>query len=273
MDHPRPPPEPASRRSAPGGVRTAYAAIGGELLAVLLAFVLAGVFVANIPGLLNALEALARALLGDPSVSPASFRTIVAVTITPLATLLAALLHHRIARALDGDDPGPASPVVPVVRLPPPAPLLASAGQVVLHLAAAIAGSYLVAVAMHLLGFPVAEQPLVLEIVAVPRGPEVAVLAFSALALAPLGEELLFRRQLFRRLLARVGPAPAFFASSLLFAAVHMNLQGLVVYAWLGLVFARVYAVTGRLGTAVAVHLGNNSVTLAFLLLAPQHAP
>jgi membrane protease YdiL (CAAX protease family) len=51
--------------------------------------------------------------------------------------------------------------------------------------------------------------------------------------------------------------------SALLFAAIHLNLQGFVVYAWLGLVFARVYVVTGRLGAAVAVHFGNNAITLA----------
>jgi membrane protease YdiL (CAAX protease family) len=266
---PAPPPAPGPS----GGLRAAYAAIGGELLAVLLLFVCAGVFIANIPGLVAGLDALARALLGPPAVAAPEFRKIVAVTVTPLATLLAAFLHHRLARGLDGDAPGPASPGLPTAGLPPPAPLLASASQTALHLAAAIAGSYVLAVAMHLLGLPVAEQPLVLEIVASPRGPEVAVLAVSALALAPLGEELLFRRQLFRRLQARVGPGPALLASALLFAAVHMNLQGLVVYAWLGLVFARVYAVTGRLGAAVAVHFGNNAVTLAFLLLSPTPAP
>lgn len=252
-------------RQPAGDPRAVFAATGGELLLLILVFVLAGLLVANLPGLLTALGALARAVFGPPTLAPADFRVVVAVLITPLATLLAVLFHRLFARGLDGDrDRGP---------LPAPAPLAATAGQTLLHLLAALLGSWLLALAMHLVGFPVAEQPLVVEIVAVPRGPEVGILAVSAVALAPLGEELLFRGQLFRRLAARAGLAPAYLASALLFAAVHMNLQGFVVYAWLALVFAHAYVATGRLGAAVAVHLGNNAVTLAFLLYAPQAAP
>jgi membrane protease YdiL (CAAX protease family) len=170
------------------------------------------------------------------------------------------VLHRRISRLWD-DPPAPFAA---------PAPPLTALGQVLLHLLLAVLGSYVLAIAMHLLGFPVAEQPLVVEISTGPRlGPEIAVLTISALLLAPLGEELLFRGQLFRRLAARAGLPAAYVTTALLFAAIHLNLQGFVVYAWLAVVFARVYVVTGRLGAAVAVHFGNNAITLAALLLAP----
>lgn len=247
------------------GVRPAFAAIGGELLLTVLAFVVASVLVVAIPSLRAGLEWLVVRAFGPPTLAPAQFRTVVAILVTPLATILAAVLHRWFARLMDDE---PASP------LPPPAPLLASAGQAGLHLLLAVLGSYVLAIAMHVLGFPVAEQPLVVEIT---RGsawsPEVGVLVVSALLLAPLGEELLFRGRLFRRVAARAGLANAYAVSALLFAAVHLNLQGFVVYAWLGLVFARAYAVTGRLGAAVAVHFGNNAVTLAALLFAPGLTP
>lgn len=251
---------PSPARPPPASPLAATAFEGALALGV---FVVAGVVVTALPGLPGAVGWLAERVFGPPTVAPAQFRAILAVTLTPLATILAALLHRRISRALDGDaERGP---------IPAPAPLLLSTGQVGLHLLLAVLGSYLLAIAMHLLGFPVVEQALVVEITSgSPLRPEVGVLAFSALLLAPLGEELLFRGQLFRRLAARAGLAPALAVSALLFAAIHMNLQGFVVYAWLALVFARVYAVTGRIGAAVAVHLGNNAVTLAFLLFAPH---
>ena len=52
----------------------------------------------------------------------------------------------------------------------------------------------------------------------------------------------------------------------MLFAAFHGNIHGFAVYLWLGLVFAGVYAATGRLSCAIAVHFGNNAITLLTLL-------
>lgn len=252
---------PAARTERPG-LRAAYVAIGGELLLTLLAFVVAATFVANLPGLRPAVEWLAVRVFGPPTIDPAQFKIVAALLLAPLSTLLAAALHRGLVRLLPDDEP--ASP------LPTSIPLLASVGQVLLHFLLAILGSYLLAVTMHLLGFPVAEQPLVVEITRNPWGPEIGVLAVSALLLAPLGEELLLRGQLFRRVAARTGLAPAYATTALVFAVIHWNPQGFIVYAWLALVFARVYTVTGRLGAAIAVHFGNNAITLAALLFAPD---
>jgi membrane protease YdiL (CAAX protease family) len=231
------------------------AAAAGELLRTLAAFVL-GLLLATLPGVPAAVSALMRALFGPLTVTGDAARQVQAIPLTPLASLLAAGALTLLARVVDPGDPAL-----------PRRPRLASAGQALLHLVAAILGSAALAAALQALGAPVAEQALVLEVVAGPaRRPEVGILAISALLLAPLGEELLFRGHLFRRVLLRAGPLPAYLASALLFAAFHGNLHGLVIYTWLGLVFAHAYAVTGRLGVAVAVHFGNNALTLAALL-------
>ena len=140
-------------------------------------------------------------------------------------------------------------------------------------IAAALAGSYLLGELMTQLRFPVAEQEKILDITTAGRRGEATLelvtLTVSAVVLAPLAEEWLFRGLLFRRLLGRAGLPFAFLLSSFAFAAIHTNLAGFVVYAWLGLVFAETLRRTGRLWTAVAVHMGNNAFALALLLIAP----
>lgn len=266
--------EPPSAGLTPG--LTPALAGASELLLAALTFFCGLSLVLGVPGLQAAIFGLLDAVFGRPDLSPEKIHQAHAVVLTPLATLVAAFLYrgvgrwldHRVANQIDHRIPG--SPGLPEQPWPR-SDARDSAAQVALHLLVAVAGSYLLAVLMHLLGAPVVEQGLVLELTASGdlRRPELAILCFSALVLAPIGEELFFRGQLLRRTWRRGGPLAAYLASAFLFAAFHGNLQGFVVYAWLGLVFAHVHARTGRLSAAVAVHLGNNAVTLAILLLAP----
>ena len=267
--------EPPSA-DAPGQTAGLTPALTGasELLLAALTFFCGLSLVLGVPGLQAAIFGLLDAVFGRPALDPEKIRQAHAVVLTPLATLVAAFLYRGVGRWLDHRldhhhhlDSSPAPPEQPWPR----SDVRDSAAQVALHLLVAVAGSYLLAVLMHLLGAPVVEQGLVLELTASGdlRRPELAILCFSALVLAPIGEELFFRGQLLRRTWRRGGPLAAYLASAFLFAAFHGNLQGFVVYAWLGLVFAHVHARTGRLSAAVAVHLGNNAVTLAILLLAP----
>jgi membrane protease YdiL (CAAX protease family) len=140
-------------------------------------------------------------------------------------------------------------------------------------LAAALAGSWLLGELMTRLEFPVAEQRRILEITRAARRGEATLqlwmLAGSAVVLAPLAEEWMFRGLLFRRIHARAGLPIAFVCSSLAFAAIHANLAGFVIYTWLGLVFAETLRRTGRLWTAIVVHMGNNAFALSLLLIAP----
>lgn len=234
--------------------------LGTELFAALACFALGLILVLGVPGVSAALRAATEAILGRPDLPPESAQVALSLALTPLATLVAALLYRQVSRALDQTHNPPQPPIV----LPLASPLR-SLGAAALHLAAAVLGSYLLGLLMDLLGRPVAEQAVVLELVRA-GGPALGSLTFSALVLAPIAEEAFFRGGLFRRL-TPAGAAPAYLISALLFALFHGNLQGLVVYFWLGLVFARAFAVTGRLSVAVAVHFGNNALTLLALLL------
>ena len=101
-------------------------------------------------------------------------------------------------------------------------------------------------------------------------------LALFAVVLAPLYEELLFRRVLFGRLWQAGWPTLGLVLSSLAFALVH-ELPGLngkpaastlfliMVYAAMGGIFAWVYRRTGTLWAAIAAHILNNAIALAVL--------
>ena len=101
-------------------------------------------------------------------------------------------------------------------------------------------------------------------------------LALFAVVLAPLYEELLFRRVLFGRLWQAGWPVLGLVLSSLIFALVH-ELPGLngkplgstvfliLVYAGMGGIFAWVYRRTGTLWAAIVAHILNNAIALAVL--------
>lgn len=242
----------------PVPAKRAVQAIATEVLTALTCFVGGLVLVFGVPGVADLVRGATEALLGRPALPPDKARLALSLALTPTATLAAALFYRQIGRALDLGAPPP----------PPDVPRAGPARSVLLvlaHLAAAVAGSYGIGALMDLVGAPVAEQPIVLELVAT-GGPAVASLALSALVLAPLGEEWFFRGLLFTRLARGAGPFVAYLASALLFALFHGNLRGLVIYMWLGLVFAHALARTGRLSCAVAVHFGNNAITLLTLL-------
>ena len=134
----------------------------------------------------------------------------------------------------------------------------------------ALGGSMVLGELLELLGVPVQEQARILEIVAAAKSGEdrgtLVVLGISAVVLAPIAEEWLFRGLLLRRLLAHVGRPFAYGASALGFAAIHGNPAGFVVYVWLGLVFGVAMERTGKVTSPIAVHLANNAFAFALLL-------
>jgi membrane protease YdiL (CAAX protease family) len=119
----------------------------------------------------------------------------------------------------------------------------------------------------------VEEQQTILELVKRGNTIELVLLGVSAVLLAPLTEELLFRHMFFRRLLHRAGPTLAWILPALAFALAHWNLVGVTIYVWLGLVFAYSYLLSGRLWVAMAVHAGHNAFALSMLLWAPEALP
>jgi len=96
--------------------------------------------------------------------------------------------------------------------------------------------------------------------------------------LAPIYEELLFRRILFRRLWKAGYPVLGMVLSGFLFAFVHeipgITGNGLLatllfwfVYTNMGIAFAWLYQHTGTLYAAIAAHAINNAIALAMLIL------
>ncbi|MDC0675593.1 CPBP family intramembrane glutamic endopeptidase [Nannocystis radixulma] len=240
-------------------VRDRVAVVASEIVTAVGCFAAGLVLILGIPGVADGLRAAIAALFGRPVLPPDEAKVALSLALTPIATLCGAFLYARLGRVF---EPGPLPPLVAAAQRPG----LARAGVISLvYLGAAVVGSYALGFLMQLLGAPIAEQPVVLKLVAT-GGPALASLVFSALALAPLGEELFFRGLLFRRVANRAGMSAGLVTSALLFAVFHGNIRGLVVYFWLGLVFAGVYAATGRLSCAIAVHFGNNAITLLILL-------
>jgi membrane protease YdiL (CAAX protease family) len=136
----------------------------------------------------------------------------------------------------------------------------------------ALGGSVVLGEFLDLIGVPVQEQPRILEIVEAAKSGEdrttIVVLGISAILLAPVAEEWLFRRLLLCRLMVHMGRAFAYGASALGFAAIHDNPAGFVIYLWLGLVFATAMDRTGRIAAPIAVHVANNAFAFALLLFA-----
>ena len=91
-------------------------------------------------------------------------------------------------------------------------------------------------------------------------------LTFSIVIIAPLLEELVFRRIIFGWLLKFIGATAAVLLTSLLFGLLHSvyQLPGLLILA-LGWQYA--YIKSGNLANNVLMHALNNALTLILLLI------
>lgn len=130
-------------------------------------------------------------------------------------------------------------------------------------------GAYLLAVAQNALGLPAAEQPWI-EALAARGGVGLALLAVGAVTVAPVAEELFFRGHIFRYLAAHGAKAWAYLFSVGLFAALHFNLSGLVVYIWLGLLLAWSYNRWRRPLVPIVTHVTANAAALTLLVLVSR---
>ena len=83
------------------------------------------------------------------------------------------------------------------------------------------------------------------------------VMALCTVILAPIAEELFFRKILCDRL-RRYGDIPAILLSATIFGLAHGNFSQFFYAFLLGLVFGSVYCMTGRLRYGIALHMGIN---------------
>lgn len=100
--------------------------------------------------------------------------------------------------------------------------------------------------------------------------PQLFVLGFAAIVLAPLVEEALFRGVIFRALHQRGHRVTAWIGTSLLFAAVHGNLAAFFPLVFLALVFAWLYHRTGNLLASMAGHALFNGLNFWLLVAEPK---
>lgn len=189
----------------------------------------------------------------------------------PAITLIAALGYRALAKRIDAAESPLLGPPARTDALFPRPSTGVAAGWVLLGIGAAIAGSFVLGLGLDALGAPVEEQDSIVELVeGFKSGGNVlpfVMLAVSAIALAPMAEEFLFRGLVFRRIASRGEALPeAYILSAAAFAAIHTNPAGFVIYGWLGLVFAETYRRTGRLWVAMLVHAGNNAFALSLLV-------
>jgi membrane protease YdiL (CAAX protease family) len=126
-----------------------------------------------------------------------------------------------------------------------------------------------IAVALDLVGLPVQEQAWLEELLARPE--TVMRLLPWFVVFLPLSEEFFFRGYLFRFLAQRAGFPTGFLVSSALFALVHLNLSGFLVYLAVGCMFALVYSRTASLLAPISAHVVYNGIVLLVgTVLAPH---
>ena len=96
-------------------------------------------------------------------------------------------------------------------------------------------------------------------------GVGLVLMGLGVVIVAPIVEELYFRGLLLRTIERRWGIAVAVIGSSLFFGATHFQLLQLPGLTLAGLVFAMAVVRTGRIGAAIAVHVGFNATTFVLL--------
>ena len=120
---------------------------------------------------------------------------------------------------------------------------------------------------VRLVGDPGGSNPL-LELVLGSRDPlALALLALTAVVLAPLFEETIFRGALLPVFAMRLGPLPGVLLSGLLFAMAHISVGELAPLTVLGVGLGLVRLRSGRLWPSVLMHGLWNAVTFLNLLL------
>ena len=97
-------------------------------------------------------------------------------------------------------------------------------------------------------------------------------IAFAVVVLAPISEELVFRRFIFGFLAANFGFYAALIITSLAFAVIHQSLYNLPGLFLLGVGFQLIYLKYGSLYPAILMHACNNALAMFVIIYFPQFA-
>ena len=90
---------------------------------------------------------------------------------------------------------------------------------------------------------------------------------FSAIVVAPICEEVIFRGYLYGVAKRYCGPVAAALCTALIFAAAHASLVALLPLALFGLLLAWLYERTGSLWAPIAAHACFNAATVVQLMM------
>ncbi|MCP3966268.1 MAG: CPBP family intramembrane metalloprotease [Lentisphaerae bacterium] len=116
------------------------------------------------------------------------------------------------------------------------------------------------------LGFPV-EEPVFVQLLQQTSGPCLWALIFTVIVIAPIAEELMFRRFIFGFLAPYLGFVPAMVFTAGLFAAVHSSLLQLPALFLLGIAFQMSCLYYRSLWGGIILHSINNAISVTVLLL------
>ena len=151
---------------------------------------------------------------------------------------------------------------------------LQKAGWALVSLVVALPAIYLsYSVSMAFSGPDAAPQPLVQFFTSAKSTPlDRALLIFTAVVVAPLGEEIIFRGYIYGVARRFAGRWAAAIFSALLFAAIHAHIPALAPLAVLALALTFVYESTGSLWAPILMHATFNAITLILSLAWPNLA-
>jgi uncharacterized protein len=121
-----------------------------------------------------------------------------------------------------------------------------------------------------LFGVDVEPQPLIQFLAQNPSLGDRLLLIGTALVIAPVTEELIFRGYIFGVLCRYVGKWWALLISAMVFAAIHAHIPSLAGLFALAITLTLVYEGTGSLWAAILMHSLFNAITVVFTLAWPD---
>lgn len=95
-------------------------------------------------------------------------------------------------------------------------------------------------------------------------------MCLGIIVLAPISEELIFRRFIFGFLAPRCGFITAMLITAGLFAGIHLSIYSLPALFLLGIGFQLIYLKFGSLYPAIMMHAFNNAIAVSLLLWLPE---
>lgn len=120
--------------------------------------------------------------------------------------------------------------------------------------------------ALSLAGFK-PDPPVILRILSTCTPESFILIAFSAIIIAPLSEEIIFRHVIFSYLKSKTSTIAAIVGTSLFFAAIHMNIAQFPGLFLLGVVLQLLYIRFNSLYPCILLHVLQNSIATALILL------